>query len=478
MRPSRSALVVVVLATLFAAPGVVAQTDAADPAGSSFDLGVFASQYLSLIDQYQRLGAQGEIAVPPVRITGEMSFQNDEKYGVAQADYWLGFNATINQGGIELAHGPFRVQAGRFRHHDAVASPYSLVVSSQPLSALLVDLSFETDRLFYTTRWLDLNRSSALGYPDRGANIRTYGVRFDALRVGFQDVLVYAGRRFDFEYLANPVPGFFLQYVKISAGAPWTETGNDNSIIGFFADYTVPGIYGYGQILIDDINTNAILYPESYQNPSKIGWSLGGRYRLPVGTLGFYHAGATKYTFQAYGGGSVGAASDEKYGYTYYPAVEYEVDGEPRAIEPEDNYIGYRNGENNVAFLADYTARFDPVDLLASLELVVTGSQSPANPWHQYTTWQQGGDGAKLLDDERLETELTARVRADLPRERWSVFADLELGFVANELELVDVPDEYRSEPNNSIRYFAPGEADRFFARLEIGGAYRFTLVR
>lgn len=303
-------------------------------------------------------------------------------------------------------------------------------------------------------------------------------MRFDALRVGFQDVLVYADRRFDFEYLVSPVPGFFLQYVKISDGAPWTETGNDNSIIGFFADYTLPGVYAYGQVLIDDINTNALLYPESYQNPSKIGWSIGGRYRLPVGTLGFYHAGATKYTFQAYGGGSVGSASDEKYGYTYYPAVEYEVDGEPRAIEPEDNYIGYRNGENNIAFLADYATRLDPVDLLASLELVVTGSQSPANPWHEYTSWQQGGDGAKLFDDDRLETELTARVRADLPRERWSLFADLELGFVANELELVDVPPEYYTEPNNSIRYFAPGETDRFFARLEIGGAYSFTIVR
>lgn len=447
-------------------------------ADDAFDLALSAAQHLYTVGQYQQFGALGEIRVDPVRVVGEMTFQNDEKYEVAEADFWLGFNATLDQGGAEIDLDRFSLRAGRFRHGDFVDSPYSLFVSSRPLSALLVDLSLETDRLFYTTRWLDLNRDSQLGYPDRGANIRTYGLRFDALRVGFHDALVYAGRRFDFEYLVSPVPGFFLQYVKVSSGAPWSETGNDNSLLGFFADYDANPIYGYGQILIDDINFNALVYPDRPQNPSKIAWSLGGRYDLAFGTLGFHHAGATKYTFQSFGGGEPGASTDERYGYTYYPGVEYTVDGTARAIAPEENYIGYLHGENNLAFMTDFTTTIEPVDLLASLELTVSGAKSPGNPWHEFNAWPEGGQGTKFLDGDRLESRVTLRGRATMPIGSWSVHADLSVGYVANELELTSVPAELSGgDPDNSTRYFIPGATSGAFASLEIGGSCRLPVV-
>lgn len=446
--------------------------------GEHFLFDLYVAQHLVTLGQYQQFGFAGLIQVGPVRVVGQTTFQNDGKYASQQSGFWLGFNGTLDTGGVELDAEPFRIRAGRHYHHDLVSSPYSLFVSSERLPALQLDLSFETTRLFATTRWLELNRNSRLGYPDRGANIRSYGVRLGDVRIGFQDALVYTGRRFDLEYLLSPVPGFFLQYIKITGGSPWAEVGNDNSILGLFADYERAGQYAYAQVLIDDFNFNAIANPDGPQNPSKVAWSIGGRYPTRFGTVGAYHAGATKYTFQAYGAGAPGSASDTRYGYTYYPGVEYEVDGEPRAILPEENYIGYRNGENNLAFQVDLQtvlaprAPVQPIELRSALELTLTGSQSPANPWHEYNTWSEGGPGTKLFGDDRLEVEIASRSEAATRLGPWLFFASLELGYIANELELTAVPPELAGtppDPDNSIRYFSPGTTSRFFAGLELG---------
>ncbi|MEE8440220.1 MAG: hypothetical protein V3S41_00745, partial [Spirochaetia bacterium] len=252
--------------------------------------------------------------------------------------------------------------------------------------------------------------------------------------------------------------------------------GNDNSILGFFADYADPSFYAYAQFLVDDFNTNAFLNPDAYQNPNKIAWSVGGTIPTTAGEFGFYHAGATKYTFQAYGGGSVGAATDTKYGYTYYPAVEYSVGGETRVILPEDNYIGYLHGENNLAFLVEYARAFEPVQVNATIEYTLSGSKSPANPWHEFNNYSEGGQGTRFLDDDRLESKMTATGRADASFGWWSAFAELTVGFVVNEPQLYDIPAEYAG-PNNVIRYFVPSDSPaRIFGGITIGGSVRLPL--
>ena len=442
---------------------------------SAFLLEIEAAQHLGVDGQFQQAGTDGLLSAGPVDVLAEITFRNDRKYAEQLSGFWLGFNATLDQGGVALDLAPFTLRAGRFHHRDFVSSPYSLFVSSRDLSAPLLDLSIATSKLFFTTRWLQLNEDSRLGYPDRGANIRSYGVQVGDLRVGYQDIAVYSGRTFDIEYLLNPIPTFFLQYARLSTGTPWAAGSNDNSILGFFADYTKPDLYGYGQVLIDDFNFNAIFFPDRTQNPFKVAWSTGGAVDLGPGRLGAYHAGATKYTFQPYGGGSVGSATDTRYGYTYYPEVEYTVEGEVRVIAPQENYIGYLHGENNLAFLVDYALPVDRFTTRGSLELTISGDKSPANPWHQYNTYLDDGEGTRFLESDRLETKLLAAGRASAPFGPWSVFADLSLGWVWNELELVQVPPELAG-PNNTIRYFSPGTTSRPLATLTVGGSYSFEM--
>ena len=430
--------------------------------------------------QYQHLGITGRAAAGPVLLLGELHLQNDDRYTEGhRGGYWLGANGTLGQGGVVLDLPPLTMRAGRFYHSDQVASPYSLFVSSSRIGALQLAIDIETPRLFFSTRAIELNRDSARGYPDRGAAIRAYGVKIGTLRVGFQDVIVYADRAFDLEYFLNPIPGFLLQYLKRSPGTPWAAGFNHNSIMGFFVDRHGPASYQYAQILIDDINANRFVRRDLVWNPDKIAWSIGGSYDFAFGTLGFYHAGATRYTFQAFGGGGTGTATDTKYGYTYVPDVEYTVDGEPRVIRLEDNYVGYLHGENNLAFMVTYdrilsSAGPIPIALSSSVELTVSGSKSPANPWHELNWYLEAGEGTRLLDDDRLETRALARAGAvAAPRGPWRVFGDVSLGYVRNELELVDVPPELAGA-NNEIRFFAPGTTQRPFGSLRVGASYRF----
>ena len=91
------------------------------------------------------------------------------------------------------------------------------------------------------------------------------------------------------------------------------------------------------------------------------------------------------------------------YQYTYYPEVEYLLeDGTPMTLEYGDNYIGYKYGENNLAFLVDYANTFSGVEFTAGLEYVISGSKSPANPWFEYDDVEDTSKEALLLDDPML----------------------------------------------------------------------------
>ena len=103
-------------------------------------------------------------------------------------------------------------------------------------------------------------------------------------------------------YLAQNV-----QTTGLLTGGDITDLNtNDNNAMGLFVDWRKPLYYLYAQWLVDDISLD-FLIPTFLRDelgsdrriPQKWAWSLGGYYEFPFGRLGFYHAGATKYTFQA-----------------------------------------------------------------------------------------------------------------------------------------------------------------------------------
>ncbi len=400
---------------------------------------------------------------------------NDHKYQPSHGDeFYFGYYFFMNKGGAAVSWKNIDLTFGRSALSDMVESPYSLFVSSQIIPALLLDFSYDDGFIFFSSRWTELNRNSTLYTLDRGWQYNTYGVSLGDFKFGFQDSVIYTGTSFDPEYFLNPLPGFFKQYTRISPGKPWQSGGNANSIMGFFVEWNPELIYAYGQILLDDFNANAILQPDGDQNPSKIAWSLGGSYEFNFGTIGFYHAGATKYTFQSYGSSSV----DAKYGYSFYPDVTYSANGVTMPILLADNYLGYLNGENNISFLVDYKGVFFGVDIYSSLELSISGEKSPANPWHQYNFWTEDvPTGTKMLDFEKLEKKfvLTAsaeRALTELGLQNLSFKLSLRAGYIWNALEIVDtLPSDF-----TQIGYWQPSGNNKAVFSISLGGRYSYGL--
>jgi hypothetical protein len=85
------------------------------------------------------------------------------------------------------------------------------------------------------------------------------------------------------------------------------------------------------------------------------------------------------------------------------------------------------------------------VDFGSSLEYVVSGSKSPANPWHEYANLTEAGRETRLLDDPVLEHTVRAAVSAAWPWRNWTFYARLMLGGAFNRLRLEPAPD--LSEP-------------------------------
>ncbi|WP_129408735.1 hypothetical protein [Marinitoga lauensis] len=341
-----------------------------------FDFSIRIDDNINNVKTYQGITFKINHNYKGFTFLGELNAYNDGKYKSSMGEtYYKGFYFYMKNGGIILDFDRYKVSFGRLQHYDIVDSPYSLFISSKGLPAVILDFNYEDDNFFYETRYIELNRESTIGYPDRGANLKTYGIKFGNFRFAYEESAVYVNTSFDIEYFTNVIPNFFIQYVNISYGKPWTHGYNANSIMGFSLDYTDNSHYYYGQILVDDINTNRILAPDSYQNPDKIAWSFGGKVKTNFGEFGLYSAGATKYTFQPSGNGQ-----NLYYGYTYYPDVTYNYNGE-RTILPEENYIGYYNGENNLAFMGTYSNNLNGSIINSSLEYVISGSKSPANPW-------------------------------------------------------------------------------------------------
>ncbi len=385
---------------------------------------------------------------------------NDRLYNDSFSDsYYGGFYFSIGSSGIFVDLGNANVTFGKMHLSDVVGSPYSLFISSVDLPRNTVNFSFEDDNFLYTTRWIELTNlldpSTTTDLEKyRGMNYKVYATKFGNFRFGYQEADIYVGTTFDLEYFANPIPGFFIQYVNDN-GRPYSEgLGEANYVAGFFLDYSDNGKYAYAQILIDDINTNRFLHPESYQNPDKIAWSLGGRINAPFGTLALYNAGATKYTFQP----SKESGNQQFYGYTYYSDFLYkQVDEKDMYLPLELLYTGYKYGENNVAFRFEYESTA-PKGLLASIEYVVLGERSPINAWNDRTTYISG---THLLDDSVLEHRLIGNLTYTLTLPlNLSFNISTDIGYIWNKSVLTQADDGvkkpfFKPQLGNNAPYFS-----------------------
>lgn len=394
-----------------------------------------------------------------IHFNADISFLNNKAYNDPFSEsYYGGFYFYINDGSISLNLGNSKISFGKTHLGDMVKSPYSLFVSSVNYPRNTLEYRYEDDKFIYVTRWIELNNlinlinSSNLQEKYRSANYKVYAVKFPNIRFGYEEVNVYIGKNFDFEYFANPIPGFFIQYVN-SAGRPYPEgLGESNFIMGFFGDYSDKEKYLYTQILIDDINMNRFLHPDSYQNPDKIAWSFGGSFSTNVGKIEIHHAGATKYTFQP----SSESGNQMYYGYTYFPYFTY--NGTNTIFPLEMLYAGYKYGENNLAFLINYSPNFVS-NLKTSLEYVILGERSPVNPWNDLTTFKEG---THLLDDPVLEHRLVGNANYSFKiLDGLNIWLNTSLGYIWNKSELTEVTTDNVKKPlmrpvsGNNIPFFS-----------------------
>lgn len=367
-------------------------------------------------------------------------------------DFFGPFTFNLADAGFVYRAGPLIFQLGKLPLEDEVDSPYSLFVSGTSPSVMSGGLRYEGERFTFSNLWvgLDTNTRNYLYisgsntniYRDRGVVLRTYAYRFGNLRVGYQDSTVFVDSYFNVNVFAIPAPSYFVQYVLAAKGRPGSQYANMNSLEGFFADYEGEGWHAYAQILVDDFNMNRFINPSGYQNPDKIAWSLGGKIDLPLGTLGLHTAGATKYTFESLG--------EDFYSYTLHPSSAVVSDGETVAVPLEEQMLGYVYGENNIAFMAVWGAPLAGMDLETGLEFVLSGSKSPANPWHN------GEDylalGTQFLNDPVLEVRLLLDLRISKELGDFTLFAQATGGYIFNRLN-----PRYPDEPGFPVETFSKG---------------------
>jgi len=428
-------------------------------------------------------------------VLAQLYILNDGKYSPLESNQaggtFFDYYAFLKSGGLDWRPSDkLSFRAGRLEHRDAVEGPYSLFVSSAAPAANILQIRFESDIAFYESRWIELNADSAMytaaypetpyvvdghtgPFPDRGANFKTYGFKAGDMTFGLQDAAVYVGRSFDLEYFLSPLPQYFTQYVKGSAGRPWATGSNENDIIGAFWTWDRPDGLGLSaQFLMDDFSIFGLA--DTPNNPWKAAWALRAKVETSIGSFAFSHAGALKYTFEP-----TRDREDQCYSYTYYPDTRFTVDDpSDRSISLEDLMIGYKNGENNLAFRVDYEGSWSGFDIESYLEFVLSGAKSPTNAW-QDEDWHDY-EGSRLLDDPVLEKLLLFGASASRRFGDFVLSASFLVGGDFNALELeradasaADVSDKYETI-NFGSYIWKPGDENELvlsaglFLRYEI----------
>lgn len=416
------------------------------------------------------------------------SFHQDDKYSPDIANMPGGtlFNSyfLMNQGGMVFRTQEMELQVGRLEHHDVIDSPYSLFISSRRNPAIIANFRYVNGFAFYETRWIQLNSDSAVvtpafpnGFPDRGAELKTYGIKLGNMRFGFQDAAVYAGKSFDLEYFISPMPNYLIQYVNGTAGRPWSTGVNENDVMGFFWDWKpTEATYLDAQAFIDDVSIFGLF--NSSDHPWKAAYSLGGKIQTDIGSFALHHALATKYVFSR-----TRDAPDEnyEYSYTYYPDTRFPMaDGTLRPISIEDLMLGYYNGENNIAFRLDYDGSWYGIHFVSNLEFVLSGPKSPTNSWHEYTNYP--APGTKLFDYSILEKKLALSVQASRRFGDFLAFANLSTSVAFNALELQEPwpgsEGTVAGTINDDVWIWRPGNTTEFLYSIGMGIRYDVPVMK
>lgn len=425
---------------------------------------------------------------------GKLSANTDGKYAPFLADNPNGTLGNIyflmDEGGLFSHLGPVTLKAGRFRNFDIIDSPYSLFVNSNGIAAPTMSIAYENPLFFLETRWIGLTLDSwqktdawTAGFPDRALNLHVFGIRRGNMRVGIQEATVYSGSRyFDYEYFLNPLPHIFTQYVRGQGGAPWSSNYDDNYAMGFFFDVKEPGNYSLtAQAFIDDLGMFGLAGWTS--NPWQVALTLGASIEKPGGTWNFNIAGATKYTF-APSTMSSGTENTMAYGYTYFPDTRFDIGWniggfQPRTIAIEDNMIGYKHGENNLAFEISWKKAFSFATLASAFEFRLAGANSPTNPWHDLTTDPQSG--LEWLNDPVLEKRFLFSCGGEKSTGPWLFSASMTAGLALDALELRAPQPPAGSWPQGTSLVdqksyiFAPIPGNtKALLRMAFGITYRF----
>ena len=488
---------------------------------SPWELGIYTGGHITDRDIYHELGMVGVYDSGIFRMSMDFAARNDEKYVSAEPITMMGYYFDFREGKVELNLDPLTIRGGRVAHRDELATPYSLFISSWAPAAIVLELAYEDSFFFYKSRWIELTRNSRnfqqripvyewpppgngegnveqdpptwppvdgdgdlIGYHwdplDRGANYKVYGVKLGDWRVGFQESVVYLNQTFYPEYFLSPLPMYFTQLFNTEGDFPWVQRDDENNHMGFFVDHTVPGSWTYFQFLMGDINLN-FLTTQDRSHPQKWAWSFGGTRDTRHGRFGFFHAGATKYTFAATAvrGDNY---STKRYEYTYWPAVEFPYKETLNAIDYRDNYIGYLYGENNLAFMFTWENQVNQWWVDAMAEFVVSGSKSPANPWHEYRghPGRFGDSNAPhyihLLNESPLEWTFRLGTTVSRSIGPWDFTASAMMGAVFNELQVTAVPDDPpfddQSKPEPAL--YKPSDENRLLFEFFLGLQYNF----
>jgi len=374
-----------------------------------------------------------------LQVGGDAYIANDNfYYDPTHYRFYFGGYFNVKEGFVKFNINKFTVKAGRLILKDFVDSPYSVFLSGAGISAPSILFSYSSENFFYRTQWILLSKNVPnFNHLDRGVVFKTYGIKIGKIRFAFQDSIVYANRLFDYEYFFSPIPSFLTQYT-LYANKPFYQSWDDNSLMGFFADYHSKELYLYAQILIDDLNMNR--FYGGFQNPDKIAWSVGGKIKTKIGEFGLYHAGATKYTFES---------RAFETGYVLFPESVVTVHGGTRTLLPEENYVGFKYGENTLAFFVTYSNYIMKGSLDVSLEYILSGPKSYNNPWQDLSTCPEY---THLLDDPKIDK--TSKLYASYSREffkNFLIYTSVSYIDIKNKLEALPTADggDYVLKPTN-----------------------------
>ncbi|MFN3283889.1 MAG: hypothetical protein ACK40Q_06600, partial [Pseudothermotoga sp.] len=307
-----------------------------------------------------------------VSFTASGGFKRDNLVIPPYADklwynYWY-----WDEGFVQWKEDLFLIQAGVKQHSIGPGNIYKLFVDEKGFS--YPSYFFRNyGKLRVEILWGGLRLLENDSKPVKGFNYRSIIYSpMHGLEIAYEESILYLNRFFDPYYFFIPIPVPAIQEFW-HLNAPWgypTSKLDDNSMIGAWVRYTGDSYSLYSEILIDDINMNRFLRPESFQNPDKIAFLFGFSGKSGPYKLTFEVAGASAFTFQR-------ISSNKPYEYVYFENSNFPI---------EKNMIGYKHGENNIACSIALEYSNNNWLISATYEGLIYGTRTPDKPWHGGTT--------------------------------------------------------------------------------------------